>query len=85
MESSLEKKGYRHAGSNRFLDAKSAEQKGAEISYKIKTITEMCLLGINYLFIGIGSLGTPNDSASRSTLFETTSRMETTPITVLPL
>lgn len=70
-----------HTGSNHFLDVKSAEQKGAESSYEIKTIKEICLLGINSLFIGTGSLGTPNDSVSRSTLSETTRRMATTPIT----
>ena len=60
------------------MDAKSAEQKGAESSYEIKIIKEMRLLGINSLFIGTGSLGTPNDSASGSTLSETTRRMATT-------
>lgn len=60
---------------------RTAEQRKDKRQFRNENDKEMRLLGINSIFIGIDALGTPNDRAFGSALFETTHHLTEASIT----
>lgn len=78
-----------HKDSNHCLGTRTVEQRKDKRQFQNESDKEMRLLGINSIFIGIDALGTPNDRASGSALFETMHHLTevsiTTPLLKCPL
>ena len=70
-----------HEGNNHCLNRGNAEQMEDKKQTQERNDKEECFLGINFLFIGAKSLGTPNDMAPRNAPLEVTCRLATTSIT----
>ena len=60
----------------------SAEQMEDKKQTQGRNDKEECFIGINFLFIGAKSLGTPNDMAPGNAPLEVTRRLLTTSITM---